>query len=67
VKVAITGRVLAGNRISMTLNGGGSHSAGAIHGTGTGTIAIVNGHLTLRLNFKFTKPFTDTGTPVLRK
>lgn len=51
----------------MTLNGGGSHSAGAIHGTGTGTIAIVNGHLTLRLNFKFTKPFTDTGTPVLRK
>lgn len=67
VKLAITGKVLPGNKIRMTLVGGGTHGGGAIAGTGTGTIAVSGRHITLNLSFKFTKPFNDTGTLILRK
>jgi hypothetical protein len=67
VKATIKGKVLAGNKITFTVSGGGSHAGGTISGTGSGKIVVSGTHVTLSLNFKFTKPFAATGTMTLKK
>jgi hypothetical protein len=65
VNMTLTGKVSAGNLISMTLSGGGSHPAGNINGTGSGNIVVNGSSITLTLSFNFTQPFKATGTLTL--